>query len=266
MGKAAVKMARKKRTASVLRRMHRTLGAGAAAFIIFMVLSGLVINHSNSLGLDQRHVSQSFLLEWYGFGKPSHIDSYPVGKDWLSFAGSQLYLNEIPVSSVSNGVGAVFNGEILIAAANDELLLLDSTGQLIERQAWGPPGAEPIEAIGLLADGTVVLGTQHQLWQSDADLIRWKQADDNFISPGWSRPENTPAALMPTIMSQYRGDGLSLERLLLDLNSGRIFGPIGLFVYDLLALTLGFLTLSGLVLWLRGRRNGKQNPKSRSYE
>jgi len=45
--------------------------------------------------------------------------------------------------------------------------------------------------------------------------------------------------------------------VLLDLHSGRIFGPVGVLVYDLLALTLGFLAISGLVLWFRGRRNGK---------
>lgn len=254
-------MARKKRRASAVRRMHRFLGAGAAAFTIFMVLSGLVINHSNSLGLDQRHVTQSILLDWYGLGKPERINSYPVDENWLSFAGSQLYLNEIEVSIVSNGVGAVFNGEVLIAAGRDELLLLDNTGQLIERQPWGPAGAEPIEAIGLLPDGTVVVKTQRQVWRSDADLIAWKQADDSPLNPVWSLSKNTPESLLRAITRQYRGDGLNLERVLLDLHSGRIFGSMGLLVYDLLALTLGFLAVSGVVLWFRGRRNGKRKPK-----
>ncbi len=63
--------------------------------------------------------------------------------------------------------------------------------------------------------------------------------------------------LQQAITRVYRGEGLSLERLLLDLHSGRIFGSIGVLVYDLLALALGFLSISGLVLWFRSRRNGK---------
>jgi len=228
---------------------------------MFMVLSGLVINHSNSLGLDQRHVSQSVLLDWYGLEKPEHINSYPVGDNWLSVAGSQLYLNEKPVSTVANGVGAVFNGDVLVAAGREQLLLLDSTGQLIERQPWGPPGAEPIEAIGLLADATVVVRTQHQFWYADVDLITWKQADDNPPNPAWATSTHAPGSLIQAITQQYRGDGLSLERVLLDLHSGRIFGSMGLLVYDLLSLTLGFLAVSGLILWFRGRRNGKRKPK-----
>ena len=251
-------MARNKRPASTERRLHRALGAGAAVFVIFMVLSGLVINHSNGLGLDQRHVSQPLLLSWYGLGEPEYIDSYAVGSDWLVFAGSQLYLNESPVSSVSNGLGAVSNGELLIAAGSDELLLLDNDGQLIERLPWEHSGTGSIESIGLLANGTVVVKSGSQVWLADAQLLGWKPAGDTIINPEWSLSEPAPDTLLEAVTRQYRGDGLSLERLLLDIHSGRIFGPIGLFVYDVLALVLGFLAISGLVLWIRGRRNGKR--------
>jgi hypothetical protein len=251
-------MARKKRIASTARRLHRTLGAGAAAFVIFMVLSGLLINHSSSLGLDDRHVSQSFLLDWYGLGRPQHIQSFAVGENWLSFAGSQLYLNEQLVSSISSGVGAVLSGDILVAAGNDELLLLEATGELIERQAWDTTNSGPIDAIGLMPDGRVVLKSKHQLWLSDVDFIGWEKTMDKSIRPGWSLPVSTPESLLQSITRQYRGEGPSQERLLLDLHSGRLFGPLGILVYDLLALVLGFLAVSGLILWFRGQRNGKQ--------
>lgn len=131
-----VEMVRKRRKVSATRRLHRTLGAGAAVFLVFMVISGIAINHSNSMGLDQRHATQAFLLSWYGLGEPEQIDSFAVGNEWLSFAGSQLYLNGKPVSSLSNGVGAVSSNKLIIAAGSDELLLLDPDGQLIERQSW----------------------------------------------------------------------------------------------------------------------------------
>ena len=95
----------KKRKASKVRRLHRSLGAGAAIFVIFMVLSGLAINHSNGLGLDQRHVSQSFLLDWYGLGKLENIHSFAVGDDWQSiyrFAGADIEI----MTHFSNHFGA----------------------------------------------------------------------------------------------------------------------------------------------------------------
>jgi len=124
-------MARKKSKASAVRRLHRSLGAGAAIFILFMVMSGLALNHSYDLGLDQRHVSQSSLLSWYGIGKPQDIRSFVIADGWLSFAGSQLYFNDRHVATIANGVGAVSSADMLIAAGSGELLLLDHDGALI---------------------------------------------------------------------------------------------------------------------------------------
>jgi hypothetical protein len=256
-------MASKENQASTARRLHRSFGAGAAVFVIFMVLSGLVINHSNGLGLDQRHVSQNFLLNWYGLDEPEYIHSFEVDSDWISFAGSQLYLNGNSVSTLANGVGAVAGGDMLIAAGGEELLLLGRDGLLIERISWGPPGSGPIESIGLLEYGGVVIKSANQLWLADADLLNWQRAENTATTPVWSHSDPAPEVFREAITRQYRGGGLSLEQLLLDLHSGRIFGSIGVLVYDLLALAIGFLAISGLLLWFRGRRNGngKRNGK-----
>jgi len=254
-------MARKNNQTSVFRRFHRSFGAGVAFFVMFMVLSGLALNHSNQLGLDQRHVSQSALLSWYGLGKPGHISSFAVDNDWLSFAGSQLYLNGSHVATISDGVGAVSNGEIFIAAGREELLLLDRDGSLIERLPWDLPGAGLIEAIGLLEKSTAMVKSAESTWVADAQLLKWQPSTDVTEIPAWSSPGSAPEELHETITAQYRGDGLSLERVLLDLHSGRVFGKAGVFIYDLLALAVGFLAISGVVFWLRGRRNGKRNGK-----
>jgi len=251
-------MARKKRPASAMRRVHRTVGVFAAIFVIFMVFSGLVINHSNGLGLDRRQVSGAFLPRWYGIGEPEKINSFVAGDKRLSFAGSQLYLNDQSVATISGGVGAVFNGELLIAAGSDELLLLDPDGALVERLPWGSISEAPIESLGLDENGVVLVKSANQLWLADAELLNWRRAGDDISTPHWSFPEPIPVTLQQAITRQYRGDGLSLERVLLDLHSGRIFGPIGIVVYDLLALALGFLAISGLVIWMRSKSTGKR--------
>lgn len=247
-----------------MRRLHRSFGAFAVVFVLFMVLSGLALNHSNDLGLDQRKASQSFLLGWYGLGKPSSIQSYAIGGDWLSFAGSQLYLNDKPVATIQGGVGAVSNGDLFIAAGSDELLLLDHEGSLVERIPWLSISKAPIEAVGLQANGLVAVKTADQVWLADANLLTWQTAEEPLASPQWSFSEPAPDAIQVSITSLYRGDGLSLERVLLDLHSGRIFGSIGVLIYDLLALALGFLSISGLILWFRSRRNGKGRKTKKS--
>ena len=250
-------MARKKLKASALRRLHRSAGAAAAIYVLFIVLSGIAINHSNDLGLDRKHASQAFLLDWYGLGAPGELLSFEAGGDRLSFAGSQLFLNERPVAAVSGGVGAVSSGALLIAAGSDELLLLDDDGDLVERQAWANVDAAPIESIGLDGSGGVLVRSGGRVWSADAELLSWQSGDGATANARWATPAPVPDELRQTINQSYRGQGPSLERVLLDLHSGRIFGTVGVIVYDLLALALGFLAFSGLVLWWRSRRNGK---------
>ena len=251
-------MTRNKKPASKARRLHRFLATGLAVFIIFMVITGIAINHSNDLGLDRQHVSRPFLLDWYGLGEPEEILSFPIGDHWLSFAGSQVYLNDQTVSSLDNGVGAVYSGDMLIVAGSDELLLLDKDGSLIERQPWALHASTPIASIGRLQDNTITVKSAGLLWVADDELVSWQQATDTSLNPQWAVAETTPEVLQPGITRQYRGEGPSLERVLLDFHSGRIFGKAGILIYDLLALGLLFLSVSGLIIWFRGRKNGKR--------
>ena len=146
----------------------------------------------------------------------------------------------------------------MVVAGSEELLLLDSTGQLIERQTWEAAPEDPIISIGSLPDGAVSLKTKYQTWLPDRDFIQWTSVEDTTINPDWAHSEATPQTLLRAITSSYRGHGLSLERLLLDLHSGRFFGNIGVLVYDLVALVLGFLAISGLTLWFKSQRKGKR--------
>ena len=67
----------------------------------------------------------------------------------------------------------------------------------------------------------------------------------------------------PIILSAYnmnvaeelRGRGISLEKFILDLHTGNLFGLSGKIISDIAALALIFLTLSGLYnLWTRKRK------------
>lgn len=242
------------RKTSAIRRKHRSVGAVAALFVLFMVLSGVTINHSSTLGLDQYHVSDPYLLSLYGIDTPD-IRSFRLEDDWLSFAGSWLYFNEIAVGKIAGGIGVADNGQWIVVAGRDALLLLEYQGRLVERLAWQQAGT--VESIGLTADGRVAAASGGKLWLADTELLDWQTADEDRQAVQWSSPVLAPAALQRAITRHYRGDGLSLERVLLDFHSGRVFGPLGILVYDLLALATGFLALSGLVLWFRNRRNGK---------
>ena len=67
----------------------------------------------------------------------------------------------------------------------------------------------------------------------------------------WSQPAELPADIEAQIAAAYRGSGLSVERVLVDLHSGRLFGLSGIAMMDLAAIALCILAVSGILVWLR---------------
>ena len=47
-----------------VRRWHGLVGVGAVVFLLYLLLSGLIINHGDALKLDQKEVSSPWLMHW----------------------------------------------------------------------------------------------------------------------------------------------------------------------------------------------------------
>ena len=47
-------------------KWHRTIGIFSAGFMLFLALSGFVLNHSQNFQLDKKFISSPSLLFWYG--------------------------------------------------------------------------------------------------------------------------------------------------------------------------------------------------------
>lgn len=245
-------MARKANGVSTVRRLHRILGVATAVFLLWMAASGILINHSDALGLATRHVSSPALLDWYGLRGPERISSFRVGSGWLSFTGTNAYFDGEEITTLAGGRGAVRTESMLVAAGNRELLLLDHEARLLERVPW--LHGETIDGLGT-SDGRVVARTGEQTWVADEQLLVWRELETPSAPVQWSLPETAPMQVKERLAQSYRGGVLSLQRVLLDIHSGRIFGEAGIWVYDLLGLATIVIAMSGLLLWLRtGRR------------
>ncbi|HEX9628233.1 MAG TPA: PepSY domain-containing protein [Acidiferrobacterales bacterium] len=233
---------------------HRRIGLTAALFIVFLSVTGVLLNHSDTLGLDRRHAQSEGLLDWYGIDVPAPPIAFAADVDWIGQIGEHVYFNGAPVAGRHAALkGAVAVGDYRLALVGDRLLVLDGSGARIE--TLGPEHGlpAPAEAIGL-AEGRPVLRTDRARLRGDADLARWRPTR---ADPVWSAAATPPAALRAAMIRHYRGQGLSWERVLLDLHSGRLFGRWGPWLMDLAALAFLVLAATGTWIWSRRRNDRK---------
>lgn len=233
---------------------HRYVGLTALLFAIMLAVTGVMLNHTEGLALDQRFVKSDLLLNWYRIAPPDIQNAYLTNNHSITQIEDRLYIDrralEQPVSSLH---GATEASSLVVVAAARTIFLLTPSGEMVEQlgDAEGvPPG---LRAIGRAQGGQVVIDTVDGRYTTDENFLSWRRyRDTNPIV--WSKPQPPSPDLKQGIQKQYRSQILSFERVLLDLHSGRIFGTWGIYVVDAAALLLVFLGLTGFWLWLQKNR------------
>lgn len=243
-----------------LRRWHRRAGIGACLFILLLALSGLALNRSEELNLDQRFVSSPLILNLFGVSNPQLGPFFKAESDYYTQLGERIYRNGEPLL-VEHGalIGAVASSDyILLATQSPALLLLNKNGELVERldDADGLPAN--IARLGINDAGSAVFESPAGIVSVDLENLRWERQTVGKID--WAIVQQPQEALVQQIMTAHRGHGLSVERALLELHSGRIAGQAGRLLVDVSGVISIVLALSGLLIWWRGRAPQRPQP------
>jgi len=229
---------------------HRRLGLAAAFFVLVLAATGIALNHTAELGLDQRHLKADWLLAWYGIEAPTETISFAVGAGVVTQLGDRVYLDASPVEEgVEEVSGAVSIGELVVTAVDGDLLVLTANGERVERLGRKDRVPVGLVAVGIDQQGALLVRTDGGLFRADDALLGWSPVGDHDQSARWSMPAPTDAKMRATLRSDYLARILSLERVLLDLHSGRLFGRFGPWVMDIAATLLMLLAVTGIWLW-----------------
>jgi len=231
---------------------HRYMGLTAAAFVVILALTGLMLNHTETLNLDSRTVKSNILLGWYGFAAPENPIGFTVADHWVSQLGQQLYFDDQEIPGITgNLIGVVKLNDTIVIALQGQLLLTTLSGQHIERigNSDGVPAA--MQAIGVDDSARLLVRAAHGIYQTDSDLLEWQEIATSAIA--WSKPAEIPTTLYQRLVTIYRGTGLSVERVILDIHSGRILGPWGIYLMD--AAAISFILLAAAGIWIWAKRN-----------
>lgn len=234
---------------------HRYMGISAALIVLVVAFTGILLNHTEDFQFDSQYVKSEWILDWYGIRPPDELLSYPAGNRFVTLMGDHLYLNrrEIP-GEFHDLVGAVSLHDMFIVAVSDSILLLTERGEIIEQLRSNDGVPAGLTRIGLDTAGRLVTEGSHDTYQPDSDFLKWQRWDHQTGSINWTTPGRLPENLKSALQQHYMGEVLPTERVLLDLHSGRILGRLGPWLFDIAALFLILLSLSGTWIWIKRRR------------
>ena len=235
----------------MIRSWHRWLGLVVVAPLLFVSVTGVLLNHADELSLNERQVSSGWLLSRYGMGLTGEPASFAVGQRIVSDWAGNTFLDGRALGLNGGVIGAIATAQGFAIVCPDVIHLTDENGDLIEDLTQT---ALPEGRITAVAAGGVVRVENGTLWQFGADYLDFSPIADDTKDLQWSTGTATSDRVRRMIETSYRGGGVPWSRLLLDLHSGRFFGVVGRWVVDGCVVLLIVLSWTGVRLSLKNRR------------
>jgi hypothetical protein len=239
----------KKTRVSAAMRWHSKVGVGLFWLLIVLSATGIALNHTDRLGLAKTILNHPTLLSWYGLEaqpRPSatvhnqryELRSHAVAGQWVG----QIYREAQPLTHCTPPLlgSTQLSNQLGLLLCGQELIVVTADGELFD--TWTsldglPSGLVALDnsagqAIGLHSDG--------RRWLLDIDLFT----------------ATAIASAQPLPEPQQIADaaGISLQTLLLDLHSGRLFGALGIWIVDIAGVLFSLLAVTGLWSFLRRPR------------
>lgn len=243
-----------------LRRTHRWLGLAALLFVLLLSVTGIALNHSSDWGLDRRYVSWEWAARALGMRAPEPSASFADNARRVTQLGTRIYFDGRELGVEAGELrGLVIIEPLAIVAAEDSIVLLTMNGEIVEHidLAGGLPGA--IARVGR-ADQRFVLESDGDWFVSDADITAFTAAPRGQVPDvAWSVESEPTREQVADLKALYRGRILTVERLLIEIHSGRILASGGPLLLDAVGIVFILLSLSGLVVWLSGRNRNSSN-------
>ena len=264
MIRSQLKKPMKHKILKLLLSWHHRAGLLSAFFILFLAITGIMLNHSASLGLSERPLESKWLLKRYGIENPQALGVETIAGWVAQLDHSRIYLNTLDIGSCNSPlVGAVVHKKAVIAACQNALIMTTLSGELIEKISVAQGLPSLVSSIAVSQNGKLLLDTTHGA--VTADLLAMKFAPRDQASAEtiqWRTMTSLPVYLENQLAQLHKGSEISLERVILDIHSGRFFGSWGPWIIDIIAAVFTFLALSGCIVWTRRIRRSKR-PRTR---
>ena len=250
---------RSKARARLLRSLyiwHRYMGLTAALFVVVLAITGLAMNHTEELELDSTNVQSNTLLDWYGIHAPEIKNSYKAGIHQVSEVGENIYWDTLKIPGLAAPlIGVVEYSDFIIVSVENQLLLFTTGGELVEQLGSAAGVPRDMQAIGLTTNGDLAIRAAQGFYRVNADFLEWHKTDS--LTATWVHSEKPSVQHEQALQASWRGSGLPMERVMLDLHSGRILGSWGVYLMDAATIVFMMLAITGVWLWSKRRASAR---------
>ena len=263
-------MKRSKVSRKKLLKYHKIIGLFVCLVLIHLSVTGIALNHTDKLNLNQTKISWNWLLNAYGISVPETKIAFAIEGNFFHLTNSKIFMNTQSIMRSEDILVGVINFDNqFIISTTDDIILINKSGDFIKKIKLPEISVPKINKIGSYVDGIVVeineikfisdKNLENWVPKKDSDADKWTteisiplenwvpKKDSDTVK--WSTEISIPRDMSNQIKKYYVGKGITIEQIILDLHSGVIFKSAGKFFMDIIALLLIFMSISGVWIW-----------------
>ena len=252
----------KRNIQAVLREWHKRVGLFAFFFMGWLGASGFVINQSAAWGYDTVRIDWGWVMALYGLHPEAPASGFSAAGRWLAVTADYTLLDAAPLSErIAEPLGVVAGGSaerpLLFVATPGGVVMLTADGQRYDELRSPILPISNVRRIGSTDDGAIAVQDLDAFQSADSG-DSWTPVDPARVH--WSTLESIPEPERERMLP-YSRPSVSLEHVLVDAHSGRIFGSVGAWVINFVGFSALWLAISGVWMWWRIRKN--RRPQTR---
>lgn len=260
-GTAAKAPRPKRNIIMVLREWHSRAGLLAFVFLIWLACTGVLLTRSVELGLDTARIDWPWLMHLYGLHASPPGSGFSAGGHWLAQTNDYTLVDGKPLpTGVAAPLGFVSGGTpdmpILYIAGPGSVVLVTPDGQRVDELMPPILPVSSVRRIGTLKSNPQTIVVQDlDAYQSTDEGNSWTAVSPTDVN--WSQAQALPKAEQDKALP-YSKPRVIIEQVLIDLHSGRLFGPVGAWIITIIGFVAMVLAVSGIWMWWRIRQNRKR--------
>jgi len=239
---------KKNKNLPTLIKVHKIVGLFVCLVLIHLSVTGIILNHTDKLNLNQTKISWDWLLKAYGIGVPETQAAFAIDEDFFHQTNYQIFMNTRSITRVkSKLVGVIDFDDQFIVSTTENIILVNKLGEFIKKIKLPKNLIGKINKIGPYSNG-IIIEINKNKFVSDRNIKNWEPINNPEIVE-WSTESKIPEDINNQIKAYYVGEGISIEQIILDLHSGVIFKGVGKLFMDIIALLLILMSVSGGWIW-----------------
>ncbi|MBV1876137.1 MAG: PepSY domain-containing protein [Pseudomonadales bacterium] len=231
----------KESSQKLLRKIHKKIGVFFSLFLILLAVTGILLNHTETLQLNKHTVPAAVAARYYDSGEA--VFGYQLlGQYYYTLSGF-LYQDQLTLGPCEQLQGVASSAGGLQALCAGELLIFTDQQQLVERlgSVHGLPAN--ISRLGVYNGGLLL---ESNLGVVGLNLESLEIASVDLPEANWPVLVKVPTVAMLDNSIQW-------QQFILDLHSGAYLGEMGKLLVDIVGVFVIGIIISGLVMWRNPR-------------